>query len=114
MSNCEIRVPTTQEIFDWYGKSLMMKAVVVDGKVLAMGGLVARDGRIWAFGEVEGDLGQHALKIVRACREHLKAYPTIYAQRSAALPTAGKFLQAIGFEPTDEEHHGLKVYKWQN
>jgi hypothetical protein len=86
---------------------------VENGTTVAVGGLVRRDGRLWAFLDVHAGISPRVgLGILRKLREGLSTAneDTFITCDEATYPEAPRLLRALGFEVTQEIRDNMRVY----
>jgi len=113
---CSIRPATAADVALFYGTSHDVQVAVVDGRPVAIGGLVEEDGRLWAFFNVRDGADAHSVRIVRLLHRGLsrtaEVRDTVFVACDAAqFPQAPRLLRLLGFTPTSETRNGLKVWK---
>lgn len=95
------------------------KAAVIDGKVVARGGLAWGQGRCWLWFSTEPDAPKGlGLRALRECalllRKAVQLGETeVYTPRDADHPTSERLLKLAGFEKTDEVYDGKEIFRWR-
>jgi hypothetical protein len=115
-SCCLIRPATAADIAAFYGAVQSLHVAMVAGRPVALGGFVEEEGRLWVFLDVRDGAAAHGASIVRALRRELRqANRTVFAPCNAGrFPRAERLLRLLGFEPTEETRHDMRVWTWQN
>src|SRR5262245_5751750 len=114
--SCLIRPATAADIAAFYGAVQSLHVAMAAGRPVALGGFVEEEGRLWVFLDVRDGAAAHGAAIVRALRRELReANRTVFAPCNAGrFPRAQRLLRLLGFEPTEETRHDMRVWKWQN
>jgi len=109
---CEIRAATAHDIAAFYGTAQDLYVAIVDGRPVVLGGFFEEDGRLWAFLDVKDGAEAHGIRIVRTLRRALReANHTVFAPCNAGeFPRAEHLLRLLGFEPTEETRHNMRVW----
>jgi hypothetical protein len=86
----------------------------IDGVMVGFGGIGLKQGRWYAFCDVNPELRPYKMTIARAAKRFLAAaraggIRTIYAEISPLEPRAGLWLASLGFEFDERSQH---FYRW--
>jgi len=95
---------------------------MIEGKVVAAGGLAFGGGRCWLFFDIEEDCPKHVgLQALRQAKVMLRkaaqlGETEVYTPRNAAYETSERLCKMAGFEKTDEVLAGQEiwVHKWRH
>jgi hypothetical protein len=108
-----IRQATYADLMTFYQAPVPAYVLERDGQVCACGGLLNRDGRVWAYFDVGTQVTQgEAFAMMKALRRGLAAIgQDVYIVCDHSFATAPRLLRALGFEPTDEtfNEHGVWI-----
>lgn len=107
-----VRHATLADIMTFFPQPTPACVLESDGEILAIGGVLERKGRIWAFVDVKEALGPRAgLIVMRALLRHLRTIAEpVYIACDEGFETAPRLLKALGFRPTEEMHFNERVW----
>lgn len=96
---------------DCWGASLLAKSMIIDGRVVAMGGvtgsLMARSGTVWLV--ISSEAAAYPLALVKEARKQLRALlkvkPELRALIVAQDGPALRFAEILGFKRSGEPTH---------
>lgn len=85
------------------------------GKIVAAGGIVNKEGEVWGFFDVFGEI-PCLLKLIRLSRTMLDALRSEYGripflQDNACLESSGKLMRLMGLKNTGYSVDGMKVFE---
>lgn len=114
----ELRLATAADVEAFYGHPMAhtMRGYVVmlDGKPVALGGIVYRFGVLCAFSEMKDQFRPYKVSIVKFARkmgELLNEAPGL-AVANPREPGSERLLRRLGFEHVGSSSEG-EVYRWQ-
>ena len=93
-----------------------MRAILteLDGRILAMGGVLRVDGRWYAFCDLHEDMRSHKVTLVRAGKAMIDmakamGIKRMYTYPDPAEPRATRWLVSLGFAPSETKP---ALYQW--
>ena len=118
MSKVIVR-PATREDIDAYSDMADKPTIralvgVIDGRVIAIGGLALVRGRYYAFCDLTDEARAYKLHVMRAAKRLLAearrdGIKYVYAQASLVEPKAVAWLTSLGFSLDPRSEH---LYRW--
>lgn len=111
-------VPATYaDLIDFYKETTVpIYRAEADGETVAVGGLIWRGRRLWAFFDVKGGvsarLGVAILLKLKAGLRQAREDAWITCDK-ATYPDAPRLLKAVGFQETAEVMDGMTVWVWR-
>jgi hypothetical protein len=87
----------------------------LDGKIIAIGGLLRADGRWFAFLDLTDEARRYKMTLMRTAKRMLaeareQGVRFIYAERDENEPGAAAWLQSLGFEIDPRSEY---FYRWK-
>ena len=104
------------DLVDFYNAAAVPVPIyraVENGTTVAVGGLVRRDGKLWAFLDVRNGVSPRTgFAILRKLRDGLSQAneDAFIACDEATYPQAPRLLRSLGFEETSEVRDNMRVY----
>lgn len=87
----------------------------LDGKIIAIGGIMRVEGRWFAFCDLTDEARQYKMTLMRTARRMLaearaRGVRFIYAERDENEPTSAAWLRSLGFEIDPRSEY---LYRWK-
>lgn len=109
-NDVEFRRATSEDVFEFFGgyPPARMRGFVgvLDGKVVAVGGVYYHAGSLVAFSDLKPEIRKHKKALAKGCRMLVKFFEElnvpVYALASQSEPTAPYLLAKLGFKPTGQ------------